>query len=129
MSGNLALYCAASAKHDDFLIANDNAELWFLVMLLLVCNTLIQLVEDNTAASLGLLRTVANFFTTLNRQASFLKQTNIPQNAQMNFGSFVIQFQSNTIPIVFAWKLNCSDFRSSRLIHVEFCRSIATFLC
>jgi len=30
-----------------------------------------QLVEDNTAASLGLLRTVANFFKTLNRQASF----------------------------------------------------------
>ena len=99
LSGNLALYCAASAKHDDFLIANDNAELWFLVMLLLhlqVCNTLIQLVEDNTPASLGLLRTVANFFKTLNRQASFLKQTNIP-NAQMNFGSFVVQFQSYSL--------------------------------
>jgi len=79
LSRSLALYCAASAKHDDCLIANDNAELWFLVMLLLlVCNTLIQLVEDDTAASLGLLRTVANFFKTLNRQASFLKQTTIP---------------------------------------------------
>jgi len=39
---------------------------------------LIQLVEDDTAASLGLLRTVANFFKTLNRQISFSKQTNIP---------------------------------------------------
>jgi len=41
-------------------------------------NDLIQLVEDDTAASLGHLRTVANFFKTLNRQISFLKQTNIP---------------------------------------------------
>jgi len=41
------------------------------MLLLLVCNTLIQLVEDNTAALLGLLRTVANFFKTLNRQCSF----------------------------------------------------------
>jgi len=48
------------------------------VLLLLVRNDLIQLVEDNTAASLGLLRTVANFFKTLYRQISFLKQTNIP---------------------------------------------------
>ena len=78
MSGSLALYCAASAKHDDSLIANDNPDLWFLVALLLVRNDLIQLVEDNTAASLGLLRTVANFFKTSNRQISFLKQTNIP---------------------------------------------------
>ena len=79
MSGSLALYCTASAKHDDCLIANDNPDLWFLVMLLLlVRDDLIQLVEDNTAASLGLLRTVANFFKTLNRQISFLKQTNIP---------------------------------------------------
>ena len=78
MSGSLALYGAASAKHDDCLIANDNPDLWFLVILLLVRNDLIQLVEDNTAASLGLLCTVANFFRTLNRQISFLKQTNIP---------------------------------------------------
>jgi len=87
LSGSLALYCAASAKHDDCLIANDNPDLWFLViLLLLVRNDLIQfedntaasLVEDNTAASLGLLRTVANFFKTLNRQISFLKQTTIP---------------------------------------------------
>jgi len=63
-------------------------------MLLLVRNDVIQLVEDNTADSLGLLRSVVNFFKTLNRQISFLKQTNIPQNAQMNFGSFVVQFQS-----------------------------------
>ena len=78
-SGSLALYCAASAKHDAWLIANDNPDLWFLViLLLLVRNDFIQLVEDNTAASLGLLRTVANFFKTLNRQISFLKQTNIP---------------------------------------------------
>ena len=53
-------------------------DLWFLVILLLVRNDLIQLVEDNTAASLGLLRTVANFLKMLNRQISFLKQTNIP---------------------------------------------------
>jgi len=67
------------AKHDDCLIANDNPDLWFLViLLLLVRNDLIQLVEDNTADSLGLLHTVANFFKTLNRQISFLKQTNIP---------------------------------------------------
>ena len=78
MSGRLALYCAASAKHDDCLIANDNPDLWFLVALLLVRNDLIQLVEDDTAASLGLLRTVANLIKTLNRQISFLKQTNIP---------------------------------------------------
>ena len=79
MSGSLALYCAASAKHDDCLIANDNPDLWFLVtLLLLVRNDLIQLVEDDTAASLGLLRTVANFFKTLNKQISFIKQTNIP---------------------------------------------------
>ena len=79
MSGSLALYCVASAKNDDCLIVNDNPDLWFLViLLLLVCNDLIQLVEDDTAASLGLLRTVANFFKTLNRQISFLKQTNIP---------------------------------------------------
>ena len=79
MSGSLALYCAASAKHDDCLIANDNPDLWFLVTrLLLVRNDLIQLVEDDTAASLGLVRTVANFFEMLNRQISFLKQTNIP---------------------------------------------------
>ena len=79
MSGSLALYCAPSAKHDDCLIANDNPDLWFLVtLLLLVRNDLIQLVEDDTAASLGLLRTVANFFKTLNRQIGFLKQTNIP---------------------------------------------------
>ena len=78
MSGSLALYCAASAKHDDCLIANDNnPDLWFLVILLLVRNDVIQLVEDNTADSLGLLRTVANF-KKLNRQISFLKQTNIP---------------------------------------------------
>ena len=57
MSGSLALYCAASAKQDDYLITNDNPDLWFLViLLLLVRNDLIQLVEDNTAASLGLLR-------------------------------------------------------------------------
>ena len=69
----------ALAKHDDCLIANDNPDLWFLViLLLLVRNDLIQLIEDNTAASLGLLRTLANFFKTLNRQISFLKQTNIP---------------------------------------------------
>ena len=79
MSGSLALYCAPSAKHDDCLIVNDNPDLWFLVtLLLLVGNDFFQLVEDNTAASLGLLRTVANFFETLNRQISFLKQTNIP---------------------------------------------------
>ena len=79
MSGSLALYCAASAKHDDYLIVNDNPDLWFLViLLLLVGNDVIQLVEDNTEDSLGLLRTVANFFNTLNRQISFLKQTNIP---------------------------------------------------
>jgi len=79
LSGSLALYCAASAKHDDCLIANDNPDLWFLViLLLLVHNDLIQLVEDSTAASLGLLRTVANFFKTLNRQISFLKHTNVP---------------------------------------------------
>jgi len=65
------------AKHDYCLIANDNPDLWFLVTLLLVSNDLIQLVEDDTAASLGLLRTVANFLKTLNRQISFLKQTNI----------------------------------------------------
>ena len=79
LSGSLALYCAASAKQDDCLIANDNPDLWFLVILLLVLNDVIQLVEDNTADSLGLLRTVANFFKTLNRQISFLKQTNIPK--------------------------------------------------
>ena len=74
MTGSLALYCAASAKHDYCLIANDNSDLWFLVVLiLLVRNDVIQLVEDNTADSLGLLRTVANFFKTLNRQISFLK--------------------------------------------------------
>ena len=79
MSGSLALYCTASAKHDDCLIANDNPDLWFLViLLLLVRNDVIQLVEDNTADPLGLLRTVANFFKRLNRQISFLKQTNIP---------------------------------------------------
>ena len=39
---------------------------------------MVQLVEDNTADSLGLLSTVASFFNTLNRQISFLKQTNIP---------------------------------------------------
>jgi len=65
--------------------------------LLLVRNDLIQLVENDTAASLGLLRTVANFFKTLNREISFLKQTNIPQNTQMNFGSFVVQFQSYSL--------------------------------
>ena len=79
MSGSLALYCAPSAKYDDCLIANDNPDLWFLVtLLLLVRNDLIQLVEDDTAVSLGLLRTAANFIETLNRQISFLKQTNIP---------------------------------------------------
>ena len=78
MSGSFAFYCAASAKHDDCLIANDDPDLWFLVtLLLLVRNDLIQLVEHDTSASLGLLRTVANFFETLNRQISFLKQTNI----------------------------------------------------
>ena len=67
MSGSLALYCAASAKNDDCLIASDNPDLWFLViLLLLVRNDFTQLVEDNTAASLGLLRTVANFFKMLN---------------------------------------------------------------
>ena len=78
MSGSLALYCAPSAKHDDCQIVNDNPDLWFLVTLLLVRNDLIQLVEDDTAASLGLLRTVANFFKTLNKQISFLKHINIP---------------------------------------------------
>ena len=79
MSGSLALYYAPSAKHDDCLIANDNPDLWFRVtLLLLVRNDLIQLVEDDTAASLGLLRTVANFIKMVNRQISFLKQTNIP---------------------------------------------------
>ena len=48
------------------------------MLLLLVRNYVIQLAEDDTADSLGLLRTVANFFKTLNRQISFLKQTNIP---------------------------------------------------
>ena len=63
MSRSLALYCAPSAKHDDSLIATDNPDLWFLVtLLLLVRNDLIQLVEDDTAASPGLLRTVAKFF-------------------------------------------------------------------
>ena len=78
LSSSLTLYCTASAKHDDCLIANDNLDLWFLVILLLVRNDLIQLVEDNTTASLGLLRIVANFFEMLNRQISFLKRTNIP---------------------------------------------------
>ena len=77
---------------------NDNLDLWFLVtLLLLVRNDLIQLVEDDTAASLGLLRTVANFFKKLNRQISFLKQTNIPQKGEMNFGSFVVHFQSYSL--------------------------------
>jgi len=68
LSGSLAFYCAPSAKHDDCLIVNDNPDLWFLfVLLLLVRNDLIQLVEDDTAASLGLVRTVVNFLKTLNR--------------------------------------------------------------
>ena len=74
LSGSIALYCAASAKHDDCLIANDNPDLWFLVTLLLVRNDLIQLVEDDTEASLGLLRTVANFFKTLNKMSFLNKQ-------------------------------------------------------
>ena len=79
LSGSLALYCATSAKHDDCLIANDIPDVWFLVILfLLVRNDVIQLVENNTADSLSLIRAVVNFFKTLNRQISFLKQTNIP---------------------------------------------------
>ena len=77
MSGSLALYCSASAKHDDCLIASDNLDLGFLVtLLLLVRNDLIQLVEDDTADSLGLLRTVANFFKTLSRQTNKFLKTN-----------------------------------------------------
>jgi len=76
---HFALYCAASAKHDDCPIVNDNPDMWFLVtLLLLVRNDLIQIVEDDTEPSLGLLRTEVNFFKKLNRQISFLKQTNIP---------------------------------------------------
>jgi len=74
LSGSLALYCAASVKHDDCLITNDNPDVWFLVIfLLLVRNALNQSVEENTAASLNLLRTVAIFFKTSNRQIRFLK--------------------------------------------------------
>jgi len=47
LSGSLALYCAASTKHDDCLIANDNPGLWFLVTLLLVRNDLIHSLCDN----------------------------------------------------------------------------------
>jgi len=112
MSGSRALYHAASVKHDDCLITIDNPDLLFLVILfLLVFNDLIQLVEDNTAASLGLLSTVANFFKTLNKQISFLKQTNKYSLKCTN----EFWFFCRTIPIVFAWRLNCSDFCSSRL--------------
>jgi len=74
----VALHFIARHRRSTMTVTNDNLDLWFLVTLLLVRNDLIQLVEDDTAASLGLLRTVENFFKTLNRQISFLKQTNIP---------------------------------------------------
>jgi len=54
-------------------------------------------IEDNTVASLGLLCTVANFLKTFNVQMSFLKRTNIPKNVEMSFGSFVLQFQPQSL--------------------------------
>jgi len=54
-------YCAAWAKHGNCLTDNNDPNFWFLVMLLLlVCNALIQLLEDNTVTALNLLRTLAN---------------------------------------------------------------------
>jgi len=44
------------AKHSNCLAANDNPNVWFLVILPL-CNALIQLIEENTVTSLGLLHT------------------------------------------------------------------------
>jgi len=43
-----SIYCAAWAKNGNCPTTNDNPNLWFLVMLLLVCNALVQLIEDNT---------------------------------------------------------------------------------
>jgi len=72
-------YRAAWAKRGIRLTANDNPGLSFLViLLLLLCHALIQLIENNTVASLGLLCIVANFLKTLIIQMSFLKGTNTP---------------------------------------------------
>ena len=102
MSGSLALYCAASAKYDDCLIANDNPDLWFLVtLLLLVRNDLIQLVEDDAAASLGLLLTVAN----VKQTNKFLKTNKYSLKHANEF-----RFFCRIIPIVFAWKFYCNIF-------------------
>jgi len=96
----------ASAKHDDCLIANDNPDLWFLVtLLLLVRNDFIQLVEDDTPASRGLLRTGANFFKTLNRQNKFLKTNKYSLKRANEFRFFCC-----TISIVFAWKSYRNNF-------------------
>jgi len=46
---------------------------------------------------------------------SFLKGTSIPQNVQMSFGPFIIQFQSQWL---WAMKLNCSDFCNSHSCRV-----------
>ena len=120
LSGSLALYCMASEKHDDCLIANDNSNLWFLViLLLLVRNDLIQLVKDNTGASLGLLRTVANFFKTLNRQISFLKQTNILKTRK--WISVLLSYNSNRIRLEVLSQHFCvkkSRFNNSQTLQV-----------
>jgi len=54
-----SIYCTAWAKHGNCLTNNDNPNHWFLVMLLL-CNILIQLIEDSTVTSIDLLHTIAN---------------------------------------------------------------------
>jgi len=49
------------------------------MLLLLLCNALIQLIEDNAVASHGLLRAVTNFLETLNVQMNFIKRANISE--------------------------------------------------
>ena len=121
MSGSLALYCAPSAKNDDCLIANDNPDLWFLViLLLLVRNDLIQLVEDDTAASLGLLRTVA-IFKKVKQTNKFLETNKYSLKRANEF-----RFFCRTIPIVFAWKFYRNIFVLK--IHVDQFSNLASLL-
>jgi len=93
LPGCCAPYCTAWTKHGICLTANDNPYLLIYGHTSTARNALIQLIEHNAVASLGLLRTVANFHETLNDQMSFLKRTSIPYNVEMSLGSFVVQFQ------------------------------------
>jgi len=70
------------------------------MLLLPFATLLIQLIEDSAVALLGCLGTVANFLKTSHvgyNANEFLKTNKYPLQMSLSFGSFVMQFQSQSV--------------------------------